>query len=116
MSEVAVPASGVAATANITRSHRSTCTSASTTISSRKRHDHILELVHDRQNGDDAGHASGCDLYRPDAEPDARAIAGRDGKQVDRFIFFFQAEDGIRVDLVTGVQTCALPIFHVVQT
>src|SRR5258708_30693676 len=26
--------------------------------------------------------------------------------------FFFQAEDGIRDDLVTGVQTCALPIFH----
>src|SRR5258708_24269250 len=26
------------------------------------------------------------------------------------FFFFFQAEDGIRVDLVTGVQTCALPI------
>src|SRR5438552_10645078 len=25
--------------------------------------------------------------------------------------FFFQAEDGIRDDLVTGVQTCALPIF-----
>src|SRR5207247_4196031 len=25
--------------------------------------------------------------------------------------FFFQAEDGIRVPLVTGVQTCALPIF-----
>src|SRR5574344_136302 len=25
--------------------------------------------------------------------------------------FFFQAEDGIRVDLVTGVQTCALPIY-----
>src|SRR5215216_6120408 len=25
--------------------------------------------------------------------------------------FFFQAEDGIRADLVTGVQTCALPIF-----
>src|SRR5947208_12332406 len=24
--------------------------------------------------------------------------------------FFFQAEDGIRYDLVTGVQTCALPI------
>ena len=24
--------------------------------------------------------------------------------------FFFQAEDGIRVRLVTGVQTCALPI------
>src|SRR5207244_6887066 len=26
------------------------------------------------------------------------------------FVFFFQAEDGIRDDLVTGVQTCALPI------
>ena len=26
------------------------------------------------------------------------------------FFFFFQAEDGIRDRLVTGVQTCALPI------
>src|SRR5258708_5379815 len=26
------------------------------------------------------------------------------------WLFFFQAEDGIRDDLVTGVQTCALPI------
>src|SRR5436190_6756885 len=25
-------------------------------------------------------------------------------------VFFFQAEDGIRVHCVTGVQTCALPI------
>src|SRR5206468_10045071 len=25
--------------------------------------------------------------------------------------FFFQAEDGIRDQIVTGVQTCALPIF-----
>src|SRR5690606_39889277 len=29
---------------------------------------------------------------------------------VSRFVFFFQAEDGIRVFHVTGVQTCALPI------
>src|SRR3989441_4698140 len=28
------------------------------------------------------------------------------------FFFFFQAEDGIRDKLVTGVQTCALPISH----
>src|SRR5258708_13290128 len=28
----------------------------------------------------------------------------------DGCVFFFQAEDGIRDDLVTGVQTCALPI------
>src|SRR6266704_6481167 len=27
------------------------------------------------------------------------------------FFFFFQAEDGIRVRNVTGVQTCALPIW-----
>src|SRR2546428_1268634 len=27
-----------------------------------------------------------------------------------RFFFFFQAEDGIRDLIVTGVQTCALPI------
>src|SRR2546428_7365689 len=28
------------------------------------------------------------------------------------FVFFFQAEDGIRDLIVTGVQTCALPIFR----
>src|SRR5207253_6249923 len=28
------------------------------------------------------------------------------------FFFFFQAEDGIRDGHVTGVQTCALPIFR----
>src|SRR5207244_10545205 len=28
------------------------------------------------------------------------------------YVFFFQAEDGIRDDLVTGVQTCALPILY----
>src|SRR5690625_6488023 len=29
--------------------------------------------------------------------------------------FFFQAEDGIRAGHVTGVQTCALPIYQLVQ-
>src|SRR2546425_6699808 len=29
---------------------------------------------------------------------------------VQTCVFFFQAEDGIRDKLVTGVQTCALPI------
>src|SRR5438034_11117468 len=28
------------------------------------------------------------------------------------FVFFFQAEDGIRDHCVTGVQTCALPISY----
>src|SRR5215213_4701162 len=35
--------------------------------------------------------------------------------KIDRnmlFVFFFQAEDGIRDWSVTGVQTCALPIFE----
>src|SRR5690348_17414346 len=31
------------------------------------------------------------------------------------FFFFFQAEDGIRDGRVTGVQTCALPIFAYVE-
>src|SRR5947208_13240885 len=34
------------------------------------------------------------------------------GQNVRANGFFFQAEDGIRDDLVTGVQTCALPISH----
>src|SRR2546422_8145249 len=32
---------------------------------------------------------------------------------VSFFFFFFQAEDGIRDVAVTGVQTCALPIYQV---
>src|SRR3989454_8192467 len=31
------------------------------------------------------------------------------------FVFFFQAEDGIRDYKVTGVQTCALPIWDVAE-
>src|SRR3989440_4631291 len=34
----------------------------------------------------------------------------RIGLMSDCFFFFFQAEDGIRDLIVTGVQTCALPI------
>src|SRR3989440_10007487 len=30
------------------------------------------------------------------------------------FVFFFQAEDGIRDLIVTGVQTCALPIYVII--
>src|SRR5258708_23484530 len=33
-------------------------------------------------------------------------------QQREAGVFFFQAEDGIRDDLVTGVQTCALPIYR----
>src|SRR6266404_7096140 len=40
-------------------------------------------------------------------------IQGHTGAAFDVFLlfFFFQAEDGIRDKLETGVQTCALPIF-----
>src|SRR2546430_6357359 len=34
--------------------------------------------------------------------------------QLKDFFFFFQAEDGIRYLTVTGVQTCALPIWFAV--
>src|SRR6266508_6065423 len=36
-------------------------------------------------------------------------------RRVLTFFFFFQAEDGIRDGHVTGVRTCALPIFHYSQ-
>src|SRR2546430_8212178 len=44
------------------------------------------------------------------------SIAARGGvtavrRAIGRYFFFFQAEDGIRDLTVTGVQTCALPIF-----
>src|SRR5690606_39496873 len=35
-----------------------------------------------------------------------------DKRTIALSVFFFQAEDGIRAFHVTGVQTCALPIFH----
>ena len=42
-------------------------------------------------------------------ESDREVGTERDKKQCS---FFFEAEDGIRDRLVTGVQTCALPIYH----
>src|SRR2546430_12121268 len=38
---------------------------------------------------------------------------GGDGCMRGVYIFFFQAEDGIRDLTVTGVQTCALPIYEI---
>src|SRR3712207_3497156 len=37
-------------------------------------------------------------------------VRSKDVRSVSWFVFFFQAEDGIRDIGVTGVQTCALPI------
>src|SRR5256886_9404557 len=39
------------------------------------------------------------------------SLAATSWSELDSF-FFFQAEDGIRDLTVTGVQTCALPIWH----
>src|SRR2546421_6505750 len=36
-------------------------------------------------------------------------------RRLRSMLFFFQAEDGIRDLIVTGVQTCALPILIAVQ-
>src|SRR2546430_7579282 len=40
-----------------------------------------------------------------------RVVNGERRAYWQRYLFFFQAEDGIRDLTVTGVQTCALPIF-----
>src|SRR2546430_10211285 len=48
--------------------------------------------------------AIGCDVFAHDNGPRAEQLA--------HYVFFFQAEDGIRDLTVTGVQTCALPIYH----
>src|SRR5437867_6426524 len=40
-----------------------------------------------------------------------KVVKRYDEVEAVRGVFFFQAEDGIRVRTVTGVQTCALPIF-----
>src|SRR5206468_6533446 len=39
------------------------------------------------------------------------AVVSGDDERGRDVCFFFQAEDGIRDLIVTGVQTCALPIF-----
>src|SRR5258708_11201832 len=56
-------------------------------------------------------HKAGCHSRRCRA---CQAQAGRTRPTISTCasgFFFFQAEDGIRDDLVTGVQTCALPIW-----
>src|SRR5438105_8431759 len=55
----------------------------------------------------EAGDALGREYYEHGAQP---GQGYRNGYRTGRLNFFFQAEDGIRDPLVTGVQTCALPI------
>src|SRR5947208_10978325 len=53
-----------------------------------------------------APEGAGIPARRTASAPKARLLRPQERDRV----FFFQAEDGIRDDLVTGVQTCALPI------
>src|SRR2546430_5196536 len=45
------------------------------------------------------------------SEIDEQVVLVRQAKRDMVYLFFFQAEDGIRDLTVTGVQTCALPIY-----
>src|SRR5258708_27590695 len=52
-------------------------------------------------------------LPRRNAVPECKKVQGiATPAYTHGLVFFFQAEDGIRDDLVTGVQTCALPILR----
>src|SRR5260363_95750 len=50
-----------------------------------------------------------CDVHECDSDKVFILVQRAIQSDID-YLFFFQAEDGIRDDLVTGVQTCALPI------
>src|SRR5258708_24294778 len=52
----------------------------------------------------------GTSYERSNALPQVTSWEKAWGLDCALIFFFFQAEDGIRDDLVTGVQTCALPI------
>src|SRR6266849_7820490 len=56
------------------------------------------------------GHNSGFGWLCFFATEESRRAFSTESGGGESPVFFFQAEDGIRVPLVTGVQTCALPI------
>src|SRR5205823_9093919 len=57
-----------------------------------------------------AAYRDGAAAKRPTEGAMRVALIGRGTGARLGLLFFFQAEDGIRDKLVTGVQTCALPI------
>src|SRR5690554_226283 len=64
----------------------------------------------ERRVGKEASREEQRQVLNP--SPVARQLARRSGRSHEQDHFFFQAEDGIRDADVTGVQTCALPIFR----
>src|SRR3989440_7956363 len=55
---------------------------------------------------------TGWDMPQSRALQRTKSLVWRRVCVLSTFFFFFQAEDGIRDLIVTGVQTCALPISH----
>src|SRR2546430_6822008 len=53
----------------------------------------------------------GCSRYPAPPGTVTLPVYYGNSRYMSSFVFFFQAEDGIRDLTVTGVQTCALPIF-----
>ena len=51
------------------------------------------------------------DSLETELNNNSRLLLGGDIEIDDNRVLFYQAEDGIRDSPVTGVQTCALPIF-----
>src|SRR5689334_8291525 len=49
---------------------------------------------------------------KSDMDLAAKGLGAKEWNNSLKSIFFFQAEDGIRDGTVTGVQTCALPIYR----
>src|SRR5438105_1131317 len=65
-----------------------------------------IQSATSRQNTKDQVYAQNEMLAYQQKESTARVASIMENTN----LFFFQAEDGIRDPLVTGVQTCALPI------
>src|SRR5205823_12157437 len=67
-----------------------------------------------KSNCGSRGLSFNCEIYKPWTYHNRRGWLLQNEryrtKQQGGGAFFFQAEDGIRDKLVTGVQTCALPI------
>src|SRR5205823_10044646 len=75
----------------------------------------LWSIMHDmaslRRDEPNAGRDRTDDKHDSAVQDEERALRlSQDRAEGVADRFFFQAEDGIRVKLVTGVQTCALPI------
>src|SRR5438067_922684 len=68
--------------------------------------------MHDRATFEDMRLETGAESSADSRQPLRARQPAASGHRRRARVFFFQAEDGIRDRNVTGVQTCALPIFQ----